>query len=80
MGTIRLWIDQIVYHHMAKESRADALWRKSETIYEQLITKNKANLMKRLVNLKYKEGHSITKHTSEFQGLIDQSTTMKMLA
>ena len=64
---------------MAKESRADALWRKSETIYEQLITKNKANLMKRLVNLKYKEGRSITEHTSEFQDLVDQLTTMKII-
>ena len=77
MGAIRSWIDQSVYHHMAKESRADALWRKSKTIYEQPITQNKANLMKRLVNLKYKEGHGITKHTSEFQGFVDQFTIMK---
>ena len=35
--------------------------------------------MKRLVNLKYKEGHSITEHTSEFQGLVDKLTTMKII-
>ena len=35
--------------------------------------------MKRLVNLKYKEGRSITKYTSEFQGLVDQLTTMKII-
>ena len=46
-------------------------------IYEQLTTYNKANLMKRLVNLKYKEGRSVIKHTSEFQSLVDQLTTMK---
>ena len=35
--------------------------------------------MKKLVNLKYKERRSITKHTSEFQGLVDQLTTMKII-
>ncbi|KAL9437321.1 hypothetical protein AB3S75_023225 [Citrus x aurantiifolia] len=71
VGAIRSWIDQSVYHHVAKESRADVLWRKLETIYEQPTTQNKANLMKRLVNLKYNEGRSITEHTREFQGLVD---------
>ena len=33
----------------------------------------------RLVNLKYKEERSITKHTSEFQGLVDQLTSMNIV-
>ena len=32
VGIIRSWIDQSVYHHVAKESRVDVLWRKLETI------------------------------------------------
>lgn len=52
---------------------------KLETIYEQLIAHNKANLTKRLVNLKYKEGRSITEHTIKFQGLVDQLTTIKII-
>ena len=79
VGTIRSWIDQSVYHHVAKESKADVLWRKLEIIYEQPTAQNKVNLMKRLVNLKYKKCHSITEHTSEFQGLVDQLTTMKII-
>ena len=47
--------------------------------YEQTTTHNKANLMKRLVNLKYKEGHRITEHTSELKGLVVQLTTMKII-
>ena len=35
--------------------------------------------MKRLVNLKYIEGHNITKHTSKFQGLVDQLTIVKII-
>ena len=38
---------------------------------EQLIAHNKVNLIKKLVNLKYKERRNITKHNSEFQGLVD---------
>ena len=79
MGTIRSWIYQSVYHHVAKESKADILWKKLETIYEQPTIQNKANLMKRLVNLKYNEDRSITEHTSEFQNLVDQLITMKII-
>ena len=78
VGTIRQWIDQSVFHHVAKETKADVMWRKLESIYEQPTPQNKANLMKRLVNLKYKEGRSIAEHTSEFQGLVNQLTTMNI--
>ena len=67
VSTIILWIDQSVYHHIVKESRVNVHWRKLETIYEQPTTHNKANLMKRLVNLKCKERCSI----SEFQSLVN---------
>ena len=79
VGTIRSCIDQSVYHHVAKESGVDILWRKLKTIYKQPTVHNKANLMKRLVNLKYKEERSITEHTSEFRGLVDQLTTIKII-
>ena len=71
VGVIRSWIDQSVYHHVAKEFEIDVLWRKLETIYEQPTTDNKDYLMKKLVNLKHKEGRCLTEHTSEFQGLLD---------
>ena len=35
--------------------------------------------MKRLVNLKYKEGRNITEHIREFQGFVDLLTTMKII-
>ena len=79
VGTSRSSIDQNVYHHVTKKSRADVLWRKLETIYEQPIAYNKAILMKMLVNLKYKEGLSITEHTSEFHSLVNQLATMKII-
>lgn len=67
MNTIRSWINQSVYHHVVKKFKADGSQRKLKTIYEQPTAQNKANWMKRLFNLKYKEGCSITEHTSELQ-------------
>ena len=49
ISTIRSWIDQSVYHHVAKESKTDVLWRKLETIYEQPATQNRVNMMKMLL-------------------------------
>ena len=43
VGAIKLWIDQSVYHHVANESKANVLWRKLVTIYEQPTAQNKAN-------------------------------------
>ena len=47
-------------------------------MYEKNTFRNKATLIRRLVNLKYKDGKSMTEHTSDFQGLVNQLTTMKM--
>lgn len=46
-----------------------------EIIYKQPTVQNKVNLMKGLVKL----GHSITKHISDFQGLVDQLTALKII-
>jgi hypothetical protein len=36
-------------------------------------------MIRRLVNLKYKDGQSVTKHLSNFQGLLNESSTMKLV-
>ena len=45
--------------------------KKLKAVYEKSIYGNKAMIIKRFVNLKYKEGHSMTEHTSNFQGLVN---------
>ena len=35
-------------------------------------------MIKRLVNLKYKDGHSVTEYLSNFQGLLNELSTMKL--
>ena len=56
----------------------DELWKKLEAMYEKNTFRNKATIIRRLVNLKYKDGKSMTKHTSDFQGLVNQLAAMKM--
>ncbi|CAN0846213.1 Retrovirus-related Pol polyprotein from transposon TNT 1-94 [Linum grandiflorum] len=78
VAIIRQWIDQSIFHHVAKDTRADELWQKLESMYERQSAQNKASLIRRVVNLKYKDGHSVTEHLSDFQGLVNQLTTMKL--
>jgi hypothetical protein len=78
VGYIRQWIDQSVFHHVAKEVDAYSLWQKLESLYERKTAQNKAFVIRRLVNLKYKDGHSVTEHLSNFQGLLNDLSTMKL--
>jgi len=75
---IRQWIDINIFNHISKEMKADALWKKLEAMYEKNTSRNKASIIRILVNLKYKDGKSMTEHTSDFQGLVNQLATMKM--
>jgi gag-polypeptide of LTR copia-type len=67
-----------VYHHVASETNAHELWKKPESLYEQKTTANKAFFIRKLVNLKFREGTSVAEHLNEFQILINQLSAMKM--
>ncbi|KAL5794502.1 hypothetical protein ACOSP7_003096 [Xanthoceras sorbifolium] len=75
---IRQWIDRSIFQNFANEHDAYVLWQKLEKMYARTTAQNKANLMRRLVNLKYKDGNSVSEHMSEFQGIVDQLNSMKM--
>ncbi|MCF8701896.1 hypothetical protein L3054_10960, partial [Corynebacterium sp. MC-10] len=66
IGQIRQWIDHSVFHHVAQETDAYVLWKKLEDMYQAKTARNKTLLMRRLVNMKFKNGTSIAKHTREF--------------
>ena len=78
IALIRQWVDQSVFHHVSQETDATELWKKLESMYKRKIAQNKATLIRRLINLKYKNGHSVAEHTSDFQGLVNQLNAMKM--
>ena len=77
-GTIRQWIDHNIFHHIFEMEDANKLWQKLLSLYEKNTFRNKALFIRRLVSLKYKDGKSITEHTSDFQGLMNQLINIKI--
>lgn len=59
-------MDINIFHHISKEVKIDVFWKKVTTI-------------RKLVNLKYMNDKGLTEHTSDFQALMNQLTSMKML-
>ena len=51
---------------------------KLEGMYQAKTARNKALLMRRLVNLKLSSETSVAEHTSEFQSLINQLSSVDM--
>lgn len=49
-----------------------------EGMYQSKTARNKSLVMRRLVNLKLKNGVSVVEHTSEFKNLVNQLATTKM--
>ena len=64
IGLIRQWIGPEVFHHVGKETSAFELWEKLETMYQSKTSRNKALLMRRLVNMKLRNEKSVAEHTS----------------
>ncbi|WVZ20167.1 hypothetical protein V8G54_007489 [Vigna mungo] len=71
-GFIRQFFDDNVYNFVANETHARSLWDKLESLYASKSGTNKLYLLKNFVELKYKEGTSVSNHLSEFQGRYDQ--------
>ncbi|KAJ8476439.1 hypothetical protein OPV22_020166 [Ensete ventricosum] len=78
VGFIRQWLDDSVFHHVSTECSVYALWKKLEGLYERKTVGNKAFLIRKLMNLKYKEGTSIPEHLNEIQSITNQLSSMKI--
>lgn len=75
-GFIRQFVDDNVYNHIANETHARTLWEKIESLYASKSGNKKFYLLNRFLNLRYQEGTSISDHLNEFQGLLDQMSSM----
>ncbi|GFY90931.1 hypothetical protein Acr_07g0011270 [Actinidia rufa] len=78
IGLIRQCIGHEVFHHVAQETSAYDLWIKLEEMYQAKTSRNKALLMRRLVNLKFQRKTTVAEHTSEFQSLVNQLTSVDL--
>ena len=70
-GFIRQYVDDNVYNHIANETEGKTLWEKIESLYASKSGNNKLYLLNSMMNLRYKEGTSISDHLNGFQGLLD---------
>uniref|UniRef100_A0ACD5V194 Uncharacterized protein n=1 Tax=Avena sativa TaxID=4498 RepID=A0ACD5V194_AVESA len=75
-GFIRQWVDDNALNHIIDESHACILWKKLEELYACKEGTNKMFLTKKLMRLRYKEGTPIADHVNEFQGIINQLSSM----
>lgn len=75
-GFLRQWVDDNVLNHIANDSLGRTLWEKLETLYASKFKNNKLLLLKQAMNLRYKEGNSISNCLSEFQGYFDHLFSM----
>lgn len=66
IGIIRQWVDDSVFHHVSNETSTSSLWEKLEDLYERTTADNKICLIKKLVNLKFKESR-VAEHPNETQ-------------
>ena len=67
VSNIRKWIDQNIFQHFSNDTRADVFWKKFESVYERKIGLNKANCLKQITQMRYKNEEDMTKHVSNFQ-------------
>ena len=75
---MRRWMDPTLYEHISDETKANVVWKKLENIFAKKTSRNKTTLIRRLVNLKYKDGNNMVKHISSFQGIVNKLVAMKM--
>ena len=59
-ATIRQWFDDNIFHHIVEESDAQTLWKKLESMFQKGLSRNKAMIIRRLVNLKYQDSVNMT--------------------
>ena len=71
-------MDQTLHEHIYDETKADVVWKKVENIFARKTSGNKTTLIRRLVNLKYKDGNNMNEHINSFQGIVNKLVAMKM--
>ncbi|GKV28962.1 hypothetical protein SLEP1_g37944 [Rubroshorea leprosula] len=77
-GVIRKWVDMSVIHNVAQEKESYKLWTKLEELFERKNALKKASLIRKLVNLKYKEGKNVSEHLNKFQEILNELVTGKL--
>ena len=79
IATIRQYLAKNVYFNVSGEKTVEGLWKKLHDLYEKNTTSNKVFLMKKLYNLKMKEGASVAEHLNAFNIITNQLASVKII-
>ena len=71
-------MDSTLYEHIYDETKANVVWKKLENLFIRKTSGNKTTLIKRLVNLKYKDENNMVEHISSFKGIVNKLVVMIM--
>ena len=63
---MRRWIDLTLHEHIYDETKVDVVLKKIENLFSRKTLGNKTTLIRRLINLKYKDGNNMVEHISSF--------------
>ena len=75
---MRRWMDPTLHEHIYDETKAEVVWKNLENIFARKTSGNKTTWIRRLVNLKYKDGNNMVEHITSFQGIVNKLVAMKM--
>ena len=59
-------MDPALHEHIYNETKANVVWKKLEKFFEVKTSGNKTNLIRRLVNFKYKDENNMVGHINSF--------------
>lgn len=72
VAIIRQFVDDSVYQNVANYTNAFELWSKLESMYGRKSVMSQVFMMRKLSNLKYKDGESMGLYLSNFQLLVNE--------
>ena len=67
-----------LHEHIFDKTKENVVWKKLENLFSRKALRNKTTLIRRLVNLKYKDGNNMVEHIISFQGIMNKLVVMKM--
>ena len=70
MSLIRQWLELNVYNHVTGTKTSKELWDKLLYMYERDTPGNQNFLVRRLMNLRYKDGTEVSDYINEMQGIL----------
>lgn len=79
ISTIHQYLAKNVYFNVSGEKTAEGLWKKLHDLYEKNMTSNKVFLMKKLYNIKMKEGASVVEHFNAFNIITNHLASVKII-